>query len=180
MQGTDKKKELLKKLQALAERGVNGEKETAQKKLELLMEKYNIAEAELSEDKLEDHEFRYHNDFEKKILMQIFYKIVPDFNKYLYKYSRGKGSKSTYGIECTKAQALQIQIEYEFYCELWKEEVAFFLEAFVQKHRIFAPKERAINKDGETMPEEDLLRMKSMMDGMQNRAIVPMIETGGL
>lgn len=40
----DKKKQLLNKLKALAERGVGGEKETAQRKLQELMEKYEIDE----------------------------------------------------------------------------------------------------------------------------------------
>lgn len=44
---TDKQRELLKKLQALAERGVGGEKETAERKLKQLIKKYGIEEAEL-------------------------------------------------------------------------------------------------------------------------------------
>lgn len=53
----EKKIELMKKLQRLAERGVGGEKEGAQKKLQQLMKKYNIEESDLSDDKLEDHEW---------------------------------------------------------------------------------------------------------------------------
>lgn len=52
----EKKIELMKKLQRLAERGVGGEKEGAQKKLQQLMKKYDIEESDLSDDKLEDHE----------------------------------------------------------------------------------------------------------------------------
>ena len=55
-QMTDKQRELLKKLQALAERGVGGEKETAERKLKQLIEKYGIEEAELSDDKPMDFE----------------------------------------------------------------------------------------------------------------------------
>lgn len=172
----EKKLELLKKLQALAERGVGGEKEGAQRKLAQLMEKYQIEEIDLSEDKLEDHDFKYHNDFELKLLRQLFYKIVPDFRKYAYTYRYGKGSKSTYGISCTKAQALQIQIEYEFYCVLWKEEVEFFMQAFIQKHRIFAINNDDASDDDERMSKEDCLRMMSMMQGMQDKSIQPMIE----
>ena len=51
----EKKVELMKKLQRLAERGVGGEKEDAQKKLQQLMKKYDIEESDLSNDKLEDH-----------------------------------------------------------------------------------------------------------------------------
>ena len=40
------------------------EGECAQKKLQQLMKKYDIEESDLSDDKLEDHEWKYHNDFE--------------------------------------------------------------------------------------------------------------------
>lgn len=56
----EKKIELIKKLQRLAERGVGGEKEGAQKKLQQLMKKYDIEESDLSDDKLEDHEWKFH------------------------------------------------------------------------------------------------------------------------
>ena len=39
MSSKDKKRELLKKLKALAERGVGGEKDSAEEKLSLLMNK---------------------------------------------------------------------------------------------------------------------------------------------
>lgn len=172
----EKKRELLKKLQALAERGVGGEKETAQKKLEQLMKKYKIEEEDLSEDKEEDYDFRYHNEFELKILRQLFYKIVPDYKRHTYTYRYGKGSKSTYGIRCTKAQALQIRIEYEFYCALWKEEVDFFMSAFIQKHRLFAMPTSDEHIDKTPMSKKEILRMMAMMEGMQDKSIVPMLE----
>ena len=66
----DKKKQLLNKLKALAERGVGGEKETAQRKLQELMEKYEIDENDLSDDKKEKYQFKYKNEFEKKLIKQ--------------------------------------------------------------------------------------------------------------
>ena len=51
---TDKQRELLKKLQALAERGVGGEKEGAERKLKELIKKYGIEEDGLLEDKEEE------------------------------------------------------------------------------------------------------------------------------
>ena len=63
----DKKKQLLNKLKALAERGVGGEKETAQRKLKKLMKKYDVEEADLSDEKKENFEFKYKNKFEKQL-----------------------------------------------------------------------------------------------------------------
>ena len=171
----EQKKELIKKLQALAERGVGGEKEGARKKLEQLMQKYNIEEADLSEDKVEDYDFKYHNEYEVQLLRQLFYKIVPDYRKHAYIYTRGKGSRSTAGISCTKAQALQIQIEYEFYCDLWKDEVDFFFRSFVQKHRIFGTPSQK-DEDNNKISNDEYMRMVRMMGAMQDKSILPMIE----
>lgn len=170
----EKKLELMKKLQALAERGVGGEKEGAQRKLEELMKKYNIEEEDLSDEKQEDFEFKYRTPFEEKLLRQLFYKIVPDYRSKTYRYNWGRGSKSTYGIHCTKAEGLQIQIEYDFYKELWKEEEAFFFDCFIQKHRIFSMK--PTERSSEQMSLEELIRMMQMMGAMQDKSMHMMIE----
>lgn len=157
----EKKIELMKKLQRLAERGVGGEKEGAQKKLQQLMKKYDIEESDLSDDKLEDHEWKYHNDFELRLLKQTIYKVMgKDGLNQMYHYRSGKGKKTIQGVQCTKVQAIQIGIEYEFYCETWKEEHDFFFKCFVQKHKIFPTKEEMIirPKDDVETSSKNLIR----------------------
>lgn len=136
----DKKKQLLNKLKALAERGVGGEKETAQRKLQELMEKYEIDENDLSDDKKEKYQFKYKNEFEKKLIKQIAYRTFKkEWSERMYTYSRGRGKRSIMLIECTKAEEIQLRIEYEFYKDLWKEEAEFLFNVFIQKHWIFDP-----------------------------------------
>lgn len=135
----DKKKELLKKLQALAERGVGGEKETAERKLRQLMEKYGIDEMEFAEDRLEEFEFKYKNAQEEQLIRQLLYKMFgAEWRSKSYTYRFGKGSKSIQGVECTRAEGIQLQIEYEFYKDLWQQEMQLFYNAFIQKHRLFS------------------------------------------
>lgn len=175
----EKKIELMKKLQRLAERGVGGEKEGAQKKLQQLMKKYNIEESDLSDDKLEDHEWKYHNDFELRLLKQTIYKVMgKDGLNQMYHYRSGKGKKTIQGVQCTKVQAIQIGIEYEFYCETWKEEHDFFFKCFVQKHKIFPTKEEMIirPKDDVEMSDEDAMRMKMAMSAMKDKSMTQRIE----
>lgn len=173
----DKKIELMKKLKALAEQGVGGEKETAQKKLEQLMKKYNVKEQELSDDAIEEHIFRFHGEFEKRLLIQVAYKVLgKEFVKRMYTYRWGKGKRTTRMIECTKAEALQIRIAHEFYCDLWKEEQDFFFECFIQKHRIFtADKEERIGEKNE-MSKQDILRMNIAMMAMRDKSVTARIE----
>lgn len=162
-------KELVHKLRALAERGVGGEKDAAAQKLALLMEKYGLDDADLEDEKEEAHDFHFKTEFEKALLHQLFYKIVPDYSSKTYGYRQGKGSKTTYGIFCTKAQALQIGIEYDFYRELWKEEQEFLFRCFIQKHAIFNPNPKEAKPS--TLSDEEMLRMIRMMRGMQDKSL---------
>lgn len=176
----EKKKELLKKLQALAERGVGGEKETAERKLKQLMKKYGIDKLEFEEDKLEEFEFKYSNPQEEQLIRQLFFKMFgKEWRSKSYTYRCGKGSKSIRGIECTKAEGIQLQIEYEFYKQLWQEEMKLFWDAFIQKHHIFSMRPEDTGSSEPITPERmaEIMRMSQMMDAMQNKTIQPLLET---
>lgn len=173
------KKDLLKKLQALAERGVGGEKETAERKLRQLMDKYGIDELECAEDKLEEFEFKYKNAQEEQLIRQLFYKMFGSgWRSKSYTYRYGKGSKSIRGIECTKAEGIQLQIEYEFYKQLWQEEMELFWDAFIQKHRIFSLRPEDIGEHEPLSPErlEEIKRMSQMMETMKDKNLQPLLE----
>ncbi len=169
---TIRKKELLKKLYALAERGERGEREAARKRLDALLQKYDIAEAELSDDTLAQHWYAYANEWEKKLFTQVCYKIAPD--RPIYKLNRGKGMRTQRCVKCTQAEAVQIGVEFDFYKQLWKEEQEFFFSAFIQKHRIFDLSPG--HKTSEPLDREQLFRMSALMNGMQDRELYQMIE----
>ena len=169
----EKKKELLKKLHVLAERGATeGEKRAARQQLDKLLQKYNIDEADLSDDVLELHWYTCKDPAEKKIFAQVCYKIARD--RPLYKKNYGKGQRTQKGIECTKAEALQIEIEFDFYKMLWHEEVEFFLQAFIQKHKIFDLSPG--HKTDDSISIKDAVRMAHMAAAMQDRTLHKMIE----
>lgn len=168
----DKKLELLKKLKELADRGVGGERETARQKLNELMDKYGLNEADLSDETLSDAEFRYKDPFEEKILRQTFYKINHERGIYVYTKSRAK----VLFWRCTKAEAIQAGIEYEFFRDLWREEIQLFMQAFIQKHRIFRNDPDAPSDD--SMDDELYMRMVAMMRGMQDKQPLLRLEGG--
>lgn len=158
--------ELLKKLKTLAERGVGGEKENAATKLSELMAKYGVSEADLSDDVLNDYEFVYKDQYQRKILIQIFYKV--NHERDVLRYRHGRGQRSVLLFRATAAEALEVRLEYDFYCDLWDDEVKFFLEAFIQKHRIFWD-----NPDPEPdsyWDRDKLSRLGLMVDAMQDKA----------
>lgn len=55
----DRLLEKLEKVKALADRGVGGEKESAERTLSALMARYNITEADLEDSKTTTHWIRY-------------------------------------------------------------------------------------------------------------------------
>lgn len=67
----------IKKLQALAERGVGGEKTTAEKMLHKMLEKNGISSLdELEKDEVEYFLFSYKGRHEIKLLKQCMYKVL--------------------------------------------------------------------------------------------------------
>lgn len=64
----------LERVKALAERGVGGEKENAEALLNRLMAKYGISEEDIEDTAERDYFIRYHNFWERKLIVQIAYK----------------------------------------------------------------------------------------------------------
>jgi hypothetical protein len=171
MDNREKKMELAKKLMALAERGSPGEKEVARAKLEQLMEKYAITEADLSDEKMEMHWFSFRGEYEEMLLHQVTGHAAP--GRKLYKHLHGPGQRTERAVECTKAEALQIRIEFDFYKELWAEELRLFYFAFISKHEIFNPKGGGKSMD---LSKEEEFRLAMMANGLQDRPLRKMIE----
>lgn len=159
--------ELLKKLRELALRGVDGEKETAEAMLQKLMKKYGVEETDLDESIRKVVVFKFHGEVEKKLLMQIAYKITNEWNFCSYCYTAsGRPCRTDLGVECTEAERIQILFLFDFYKELFQKEFDFFLSAFIQKHQLFGKL-----KDGENgfeMSREEWLRMAALMGGMED------------
>lgn len=167
----EKKMKLLKKLYALAERGEGGERTEARRQLDRLMEKYGVQVADLSDEALDKHWYRYNNPQEKKLLMQVFYKVAP--KRDIYRRVCGEGTRTKAGIKCTSAEALQIGIEYDFYKTLWAKELDFFLMAFIQKHKIFDMSPG--HETDDTLDRETIMRMGMLINGMEDATLHKMI-----
>ena len=169
----DKTKARIKKLQALAERGVGGEKTTAEKMLQKMLKKNGIKSLEeLETDSYEYKLFYYHGKHEKKLLRQCMYKVMGvDSDRTTY---RTKGTRQKIGIYCTKAQKIEIELEFEFYRNVFYEDLSTFMDAFIQVQRIFPPD--APKGDIDECNEHDL-KMALMAQGIDRRQRQAMIES---
>ena len=117
--------EKIRKVQALANRGADGEKQSAAALLDRLMTQYGIDEAEIAEERLEKCFFRYKTPYERKLLVQVIYTVTGKIPfKCVGSYS-GRARKQV-GIDCTAAERLEIEFSYEFYKAALEEEMERF------------------------------------------------------
>jgi hypothetical protein len=154
--------ELLRKVKALAERGVGGEKQNAEAILSRLMKKYGVSEADLREDEASDYDFHWREPFEDSLLRQIAYMIVGR-GLITKRYVRSRAK--TVIICCTAAQRIEIQAAFEFYRFHLKKGLQTYFDAFIQTERLFpAPSAEDVK---ENAPPENLDDMLALMKGME-------------
>ena len=174
------KAELLKKIKALADRGIDGERESAQTLLARLMEQYGISETELEEERRETAWFPYSQETERRLLNQIIYMVTG---------AGGFGCVGTYsgrkrkkmGTECTAAERLEIEANYAFFRAAMEEELEIFYSAFACKNNLFSSEDKAKPRDIEELsPEEKARYMKVglMAKGMERHTLRKAIAAG--
>lgn len=152
----------IKKLQALAERGVGGEKTTAQKKLAKLLKDNGINSLdELQKEEYEYTIFSYNGKHEIKLLRQCMYKVM------------GAKSDRTAYKPYGRRQKIEIELEFEFYRNVFYEELSTFMDAFIQAQQIFP--EDAPTGDYDEFNERDM-KIAFMATGIERRSRAAMIE----
>lgn len=158
----NRKEELLERIKAvkaLADRGERGEKENAQAMLEKLMQKYGVTEADLELEQVETVFFPYHDELERRILIQVIFSVTgkPSFGC----VGGGTGRKhKKRGADCTAAQRLEIEFKHDFFYTAAKKEFEVFLCAFINKNGIFPPETIVPPKDAEDLTEEELRKFR--------------------
>lgn len=160
---------LLKKIRALAERGVGGEADNAEEILRRLMEKYGVSEDELDEEERRRHDFEYHGKEQEKLLRQVVYKVTGGYAYNLVYRASGRKVKTRLGADCAAAEKVEIELLFDFYTRLWERERDAFLSAFIQKHRIFTIRD---DIEPQEVSREELLKMQALMLGMSDESPV--------
>lgn len=160
----DKKIEILKKLKALADRGIGGEKENAELLLKKYMKKYNISEKEINKDEEKKVYINLKNEIELKLASQIlyaFFKSAP-----LYKQN-GRGNRTKYCTILTTSQEIEFRYIYSVYLESFKKQELIFYRAFINKNNIF-PKEANTGIDKISQEErEEIIKASMMSQGIE-------------
>lgn len=169
-------KERLKKLYALALRGVGGEKEQAVAILDKLIKKYGASLSELDEEIIRDYEIAYSGAAECKILNQIVYKVTDEKGRaFSLRYvASGRACRSRLRVKCTETQKIEIEFLFDFYKKLYKKELETFLLAFIQKHELYGHLKEG--EEATTISPEELEKICAIMEGLSNESPVLQIE----
>lgn len=170
-------KNRIEKIKALAERGVGGEKITAQNKLEKLLRDNGLTLESLESEQKQYYLFSYSDSHANRLLNQIIYKVLgPEEGTTFY---RSRGKRMKVGVYCTPSQKIEIELDYEFYRNLFETEVDQLLSAFIQQQDLFPPGAPTTEVDlGSMSPEEikQLLKQQAYQKNMDKQTRKTMIE----
>lgn len=157
--------ELLKKIQALAERGVGGEKQNAEELLSRLMREYGVTDTDLSGEETSFCTFHYGEMIERRLLSQVIY-MVTGRNAHGVVGAASNRPRKKLGVDCTEAQRLEIEITYEFYLRALTTELDVFFKAFCRRNHMY-PKvtdvTKTLSSDDELTPEEQDIENRAAM-----------------
>lgn len=144
----DKIIELAKKLKALSEKGEGGEKINAEKMLQKIMEKHNLTLEEVEGEKKDFVYFKV-NKKQEEIFWQIVSSVIGEHTTYTDQRRRGY-----FVLKITAAEAVEIEMKYDFYWKLYQEEFDIWRSAFIQRNNIYHPEGGITNP--ETLSEEEI------------------------
>ena len=170
--------ELAKKLKALADRGIGGEKINAEAMLNALMKKHKITAEDIEGEKTQEYflkldptQVRIFNQIAKKINGSI--KIHGEFPKKIIRKHKLKGN---FMITCTPYEFIEIEGKYDFYIKLYTSELSIFFTSFLKANDLLLD---ATEKDYNPTKEEleKWKRIKEMADKIKSEKFRKQLST---
>jgi len=167
------KVELLKKIKALADNGIGGEKINAKLKLRKLMKELGITDLDLEIDKVKTRIFKTGSlIIYKKLFVQVVSSIIEDVKIY-----SSMGNKNIRLVDCTVSQQVEIEAKFAFYKIRYNQDLETFFIAFIQKNGIF-PKYSKEQEHEEMTHEErtKYIKAEMMSNGLEKHHYRKQIE----
>ncbi|UVL19621.1 DUF2786 domain-containing protein [Pseudomonas sp. B21-044] len=125
----------LRKLQALAERGVGGEKVNAQRMLERLLERHGLTLEDLADERRETRWFPAPTRFDVRLAAQILAKLCNTNAPGVY---RSKNRPKQVGVDVTPAEAIEFELHYDILRKALTEHFKDAFSAFIQANRLYS------------------------------------------
>ncbi|MDH1526736.1 hypothetical protein [Pseudomonas mosselii] len=157
----------LRKLQALADRGVGGEKVNAQRMLEKLLARNGLKLEDLADERRDTRWFPAPTKFDVRLAAQIMAKVCNTDDPGVY---RSKNRPKQVGVDVTPAEAIEFELHYDTLRKALTEHFKDAFSAFIQVNRLFS--NLPSDESNSAMTERDL-RIMSMAAATPATSINP-------
>jgi hypothetical protein len=163
--------ELAKKLKALADKGIGGEKINAEKMLNSLLKKHNLTIEDIEGEKIEKHYFKLEKK-DERLWAQIVKSVnneIKCYGPFPIKMIKEYHFPGNYLIECTISEYIEIEAKNNIYKRLYEEESNIFYHAFCTANNILIKPKKSIDiSDLEVNELQTLLRVRQMSRNIKN------------
>lgn len=151
--------ELAKKLKALSERGIDGEKENAAAALDKLMKKHDI-----THEMLEDAETRYAYFKVTPEQRRLFFQVVASVigNNFETYFKRGK--KNIIILKVTSEEVIEIEIRYAIFWKAYIKEEEIFWTAYVHKNNLHPKPMPNDTKEEKELSDEEIADLRKALE----------------
>lgn len=160
---TERQEALLKKLQALAERGVGGEKANAQRMLDDMLKKLGLTMEDLIEDPVDVRLIKYKDELQKKFYNQVIASVMGNISIWGHKQY-----KKTLIFEATHTEYIEIKAKCIFFFRDYIRQRQLFYKAYIQKNELYRKNEGEKQED-DKMSEEEYWELMQMMKGIEKK-----------
>lgn len=160
--------ELGRKLKALAERGVGGEKLNAEKMLSNLLKKHNLTIADIEGEKTDNYFFKL-KESEHQLWHQIVKSVNVDikcYGEFPKKDIKRLKLKGNYCIQSTLSEYIEIEAKFSIYNPLYQEELNVFYHAFCTANNLGITPKTPISIDD--LSVDELKTYKRVLEMSQN------------
>lgn len=157
--------DLGRKLKALAEQGVGGEKVNAEEALARLMQKHNISIEDLDGIERQEERIRYPSagGLGHKLTRQVISSVIG----FGFKSWSDKRNRVIY-VKLSRAEYLEVIAKLDFFLPYYEKELERFYSAFIQVNHLYAkPDGSEDDRPLSDIDLEELERLMAMMSGMK-------------
>jgi len=151
----------MRKLLALAQRGVGGEKDTAQRMLDKMLSRHKMTIDDLNVDARKEYRITLTKMEHRTILFQVLYKVL-NVDSIQYKH-RPKYREVC--VELTPAEYVETMEMFKQLTRQWDKEQERLMVAFVGKHELYSDQPA---KGERKFTQEELEAIYRMMAGMDD------------
>lgn len=152
----------LVKIRALAESGVEGERQNAARMLDALCLKHGVSMESLVSNERASHRFTYRSADELRVLWQCAFYITQTSR---LAYSKRGRSIS---LRLTKAEAIDLRACFAHYRAAWRKQVEELSTAFFCRHKLFGPRDEAQEAEPR-FSQAELERLLALMRGISGQ-----------